>query len=145
MGWDIRILNCLDLPQVYLFYASEGEYDRHSLASLLGFSFTRCIAVIKRRTTGLLLVRGGRVIASAFIDIGISTQTGYVYSVRVRKDMRGKGLGKILMRALLTYAKKLGLKKLTLHVDSKNKIAISLYNRLGFRCTGEILVMELEL
>jgi len=142
---SVRVLSCLDLPKVYLFYVSEGEYTMHSWVSLLWFWFTRCTAIYQGRTTGILLTRDNRVVASAFIDIDRSTLSGYIYSVRVRKDMRGRGLGKILMEALLAYAKKLGLNRVYLVVDSENKIAVSLYNKLGFRCTGKMLRMELEL
>ena len=50
----------------------------------------------------------------------------------LRKDARGKGLGKKLLDHALTTAKQLGYKRVTLETASVLKEAIKLYTKYGF-------------
>lgn len=56
-----------------------------------------------------------------------------VYSVAVAKAARGRGLGEKLMRRACGAARKRGAPKVTLQVRVRNKPAISLYEKLGFK------------
>jgi diamine N-acetyltransferase len=49
---------------------------------------------------------------------------------------RGVGIGKKAMEYLIDYAKSIGLRKLVLRVDQRNKRAIGLYESCGFREQG---------
>lgn len=51
---------------------------------------------------------------------------------------RGKGLGKLLMEALIEQLKQDGVAKLSLSVDPSNVAAVRLYERYGFKETGVI-------
>ena len=50
----------------------------------------------------------------------------------IRKQWRGKGVGKTLMKYLLSWAKRIGIVKLRLNVIENNKIAYNLYRKMGF-------------
>ncbi|MEK6648796.1 MAG: GNAT family N-acetyltransferase [Actinomycetota bacterium] len=50
----------------------------------------------------------------------------------VREDYRGRGLGRELVRRILQEAHSQGATKALLQVDTKNVVAIKLYQRLGF-------------
>ncbi|MDF2547816.1 MAG: N-acetyltransferase family protein [Anaerosolibacter sp.] len=57
-------------------------------------------------------------------------------SVYVRRDMQGKGLGKILLQALIQTAKNQGFHKLVLSTFEFNEAGQRLYKSVGFRKVG---------
>ena len=61
---------------------------------------------------------------------------GYVNNIAVREDMRGKGIGKQLMRDMTYTASLYGLNGLTLEVRSSNVCARGLYESFGFKSAG---------
>ncbi|MFD1019450.1 GNAT family N-acetyltransferase [Thalassobacillus hwangdonensis] len=68
------------------------------------------------------------------------------FGMSVEEDYRGLGIGKALLRSLITWANQHPkLEKLTLEVVSENKGAIHLYRQLGFREEGrKIRALKLE-
>lgn len=62
---------------------------------------------------------------------------GAVFGLYVTPEMRGKGIGKALMRELLVRAKQMdGLEQLNLTVVSANGLARRLYESIGFQVYG---------
>ena len=61
---------------------------------------------------------------------------GYINNVVIDVDRRGQGLGKVLMRELLTVGRKNGVPEFTLEVRVSNTPAIKLYESLGFKSEG---------
>ncbi|MDD3214255.1 MAG: ribosomal protein S18-alanine N-acetyltransferase [Eubacteriales bacterium] len=57
---------------------------------------------------------------------------GHITNVAVRKDQRGKGIGKAIMAALMQYAANLGVRYMTLEVRKSNTVAQELYKSFGF-------------
>lgn len=57
---------------------------------------------------------------------------GHITNVAVRKDQRGKGIGKAIMAALMQYAANLGVRYVTLEVRKSNTVAQELYKGFGF-------------
>lgn len=62
----------------------------------------------------------------------ISGFKGWVEDVIVDQSVRGKGVGKHLMEKILDESKKLGLSDIFLYTEEKRKVAIHLYEQLGF-------------
>jgi RimJ/RimL family protein N-acetyltransferase len=59
--------------------------------------------------------------------------------IHLSKELRGKGLGDRLLKAIIKEAKKtLKTKIITLEVIAENKLAINLYEKNGFIKNGEI-------
>jgi ribosomal protein S18 acetylase RimI-like enzyme len=58
-----------------------------------------------------------------------------VVDIMVLPEMRGRGIGTVVIREILATARELG-KPVSLSVDPMNPSAIRLYERLGFRRTG---------
>lgn len=54
------------------------------------------------------------------------------------KDYWGYGIGQMVIEELLTFAKKVGLRVITLEVVVENKRAVSLYQKFGFEIKGEL-------
>ena len=61
---------------------------------------------------------------------------GYINNVVIDVDRRGQGLGRVLMRELLTVGRKNGVPEFTLEVRVSNTPAIKLYESLGFKSEG---------
>lgn len=63
-----------------------------------------------------------------------------VLGVSISKDMRGKGLGKLLIKEIISLAKKKlsGLKSVELYVFDYNKRAQHVYEKIGFKKMGYI-------
>jgi L-amino acid N-acyltransferase len=60
------------------------------------------------------------------------------HSVYIHKDHRGKGLGKLLMEALIERAKQQGKHIMVGGIDVANTASIALHMRLGFKHSGTI-------
>ncbi|MGL5647401.1 MAG: GNAT family N-acetyltransferase [Clostridium sp.] len=56
----------------------------------------------------------------------------------VLKEFRGKGFGKILLNYMCKLAKKNNINNLYIYVDSKNYVALKLYQTFGFEFFGNI-------
>lgn len=55
------------------------------------------------------------------------------FSILVRSDLKGRGLGKVMLRRLIDYARMRGVKMLWGDVDSGNARMLALADELGFR------------
>lgn len=60
------------------------------------------------------------------------------HSVYVHKDQRGRGLGKILMKELISAARKNDIHALIGAIDATNSGSIVLHERLGFEHVGTL-------
>ena len=60
----------------------------------------------------------------------------FLYNIVVKKSNRGHGISSILLEELIKIAKKKGCKKINLEVAATNTVAISLYEKFGFKQVG---------
>ena len=60
----------------------------------------------------------------------------HVTNVAVKKDFRGRGVGRLLTAGLMQYASNLGVVYATLEVRKSNEAAKRLYQSLGFEYVG---------
>lgn len=60
------------------------------------------------------------------------------HSVYVRNDQRGKGLGPLLMQALIARARSAGKHVMVAAIESGNQASIRLHERLSFVTTGQM-------
>ena len=59
-----------------------------------------------------------------------------IINVAVSKELRGKGLGNLLMQSFNEHCDALGIALVSLEVRESNVAAISLYKKFGFEITG---------
>lgn len=64
---------------------------------------------------------------------GYDGHRGWLYTVAVRPDLQGRGLGRALVRHVETSLRVLGCPKLNLQVLTSNARVIGFYERLGYR------------
>jgi RimJ/RimL family protein N-acetyltransferase len=89
----------------------------------------------------LILDINGEVCGSARVSLIDKETKGHIgeLGISLIKDVRGKGLGEKLLRKIIDKAhKELKIKIVTLYAYSKNKVAINLYKKVGFKKLGTI-------
>ena len=82
------------------------------------------------------------------IDIAVNSgeeKHGIIYMIGTDPEYRGKGLGKKVLLAGLSYLKSKGIKTVSLSVDSENRVAYELYRSMGFEERGSTLWYEKKL
>ena len=87
---------------------------------------------------------------AGFVDMESSKDiyTAVLAGLAVKKEFRGKGIGKALLSFAIRFLKALGYRKVVLITKRDNERALALYRNAGFRETAEkngIVRMELHL
>ena len=59
-------------------------------------------------------------------------ETGYLMGIHVKKELRGRGFGKALMRSAEIWCRSNSLLSMALNVGSVNQAAIGLYRSMGY-------------
>lgn len=60
----------------------------------------------------------------------------HITNIAVRTAYRGRHLGELLLRKMMVWAARLGMERMTLEVRATNRVAQSLYAKLGFLPAG---------
>jgi ribosomal-protein-alanine N-acetyltransferase len=79
--------------------------------------------------------REGEILGYAFMSIAAGE--GHLLNICVRPELQGKGLGKKLLRHLLSVARRQGADTLFLEVRPSNTPAVQLYQSVGFNEVGQ--------
>ncbi|MBN2796488.1 MAG: ribosomal protein S18-alanine N-acetyltransferase [Clostridia bacterium] len=61
---------------------------------------------------------------------------GHITNVAIHPDYRQRGLGKMLVQAMIEDASKASIRQMTLEVRASNASAIGLYEKMGFESVG---------
>ena len=86
-------------------------------------------AALKNHLVTLIAMKATRPVGYAHLD----SEGGKVWlGTAVAESEKGKGVGTLLMQALLEEGKKRKIEKITLSVDNDNHIAATLYRKFGF-------------
>ena len=60
----------------------------------------------------------------------------HITAIAVHPEHRRQGIGKLLLSNMFLQAKKNGVKRATLEVESSNKLSIEFYKSMGFHIAG---------
>jgi GNAT superfamily N-acetyltransferase len=71
-------------------------------------------------------------------------ETGYLLGVFVIEELRGKGLGKALIKCAEDWCRQKGILSITLNVGSENSFADGIYRRMGFEDRSAVLRKRLR-
>ena len=71
-----------------------------------------------------------------FAGLKVIVDEADIMNIVVKKDHRNNGVGSILLENLISYAKLLNLKTITLEVNENNLSAIKLYDKFNFDYIG---------
>jgi mycothiol synthase len=75
-------------------------------------------------------------------EAGTNGRKGQIFMLGVDPDYRGRGIGKGVLLAGLSYLKSKGFQVAELTVDSRNQAACTLYRSVGFRVWASSLWYE---
>ena len=121
---------------------TEVAAEQRYVATVDGYSVDQTRAYIETAIAGkvyqLVAADGDKVIGCC--DVRPSDLKGFTHvgqlGMYVRKEWRGRGIGKQLLTACLSAAREGGLEKIELEVYSDNTAAIRLYESAGFHREG---------
>jgi ribosomal-protein-alanine N-acetyltransferase len=71
-----------------------------------------------------------------YIGMWLILDEGHITNLAVHPRARGRGIGELLLKALMAVSRSRGINRLTLEVRVSNLIARSLYAKLGFVGAG---------
>jgi ribosomal protein S18 acetylase RimI-like enzyme len=126
---------CIELLQEYMRDPMGGELEPDAEHAM------RLVQGLKMHPSAFVLfVKEGNVFAgltTCFTNFSTFRAKPYIniHDVIVRKEYRGKGLGRALLEHLLAFAQEQGYCKVTLEVREDNIAAQTLYQSLGFEDT----------
>ncbi|MBF0226201.1 MAG: GNAT family N-acetyltransferase [Desulfobacterales bacterium] len=115
------------------------QLQRQGLTLMLSDNKNRCVMVAEIN---------GQVIGMCSIQTILSTAeggvVGLIEDVIVRKDLRGKEIGKKLLASIENWAREKKLKRLQLLADRNNLAAIEFYEKLNWSKTQMICLRKKE-
>jgi ribosomal protein S18 acetylase RimI-like enzyme len=103
----------------------------------LGFSYDQCLGAFEGDFREIYILRSGKTIAGFVILQVCGTFSGYIQTICIGEEFRGRGYG----TKLLKFCEERILKfspNVFICVSSFNKGAARLYYQLGFRLVGEL-------
>jgi ribosomal-protein-alanine N-acetyltransferase len=71
-----------------------------------------------------------------FAGLWLMLDEAHVTTIAVHPDYRGRGIGELMMVALIDIAYDIGARHVTLEVRASNQVAQNLYRKYGFREAG---------
>ena len=90
----------------------------------------------------LLPGRGPQVAAAeqsaivAFAGLWLMIDESHITTIAVHPDHRGRGVGELMLNALITISRDIGARMVTLEVRVSNSVAQNLYRKYGFKEAG---------
>ncbi|OBT07988.1 GNAT family N-acetyltransferase [Vibrio sp. UCD-FRSSP16_10] len=120
------------------FFSDVGEFDHQALANLTQIDYDREMALVLEAQGEILGV------VRAITDIRTNSAE---FAVLIRSDMKGQGLGRILMQSIIEYCKEKGISKIVGMTMPSNKGMVTLAQKLGFSAQVDFEegVVEMEL
>ncbi|WBA16244.1 bifunctional acetate--CoA ligase family protein/GNAT family N-acetyltransferase [Salinivibrio proteolyticus] len=110
------------------FFSDVGELNHEALANLTQIDYDREMALVATYTSP----SGQEEIWGVVRLLADPENTEAEFAVLVRSDLKGVGLGSILMTAIIDYAKQAGLSRITGMTMPANRGMIGLAQKCGF-------------
>ncbi|MFZ2066057.1 MAG: bifunctional acetate--CoA ligase family protein/GNAT family N-acetyltransferase [Xanthobacteraceae bacterium] len=107
------------------FFAPLKEFSHSFIARLTQIDYARAMAFIAIGEKSGKMLGGARLHANADYDRG-------EYAILVRSDLKGRGLGWLLMQLLIEYARAEGIRTIEGQVLSENTTMLRMCKELGF-------------
>jgi diamine N-acetyltransferase len=146
LAFEIRELRPTDAPALQSFYEDfEPKRAAQGLPPEGANRIKKWLSSILATGIHLVAVRGDELVGHALV---VPTRREGIgeYAVFLRQDLRGRGMGTQLNRAIVEAARSAGLKGLWLTVTPRNRAAIRSYEKVGFRFDPTtVLSMEAEM
>jgi ribosomal protein S18 acetylase RimI-like enzyme len=125
----IRLMNYDDLPKVRDVDAAAFDPVWHNTLDLLKIAFEQAaVATVAVDREGI-------------VGYQISTNSpmgGHLARLAVHPRAQGRGIGYKLVRDMLIHFELRGAQQVTVNTQTKNRPSLALYEKAGFRNTGEV-------
>lgn len=79
---------------------------------------------------------GGRLVGMVDVQREAWRKTGWVWNIAIDRAYRGRGLGREMMRRVIEWGRRQGLRAIILETQTNNWPACRFYQRFGFQLTG---------
>ena len=123
------------------FFSTVRHFSHEFIARLTQLDYARAIALVALGTDTGQLLGVVRLLADANFEKG-------EYSILVRSDLKGYGIGWQLMRMMVEYARSVGLKTVEGQVLRENATMLRMCRQLGFRVSvdpDDTMLMDVAL
>jgi acetyltransferase len=112
------------------FFAPVKEFGHTFIARFTQIDYARAMAFIATEESSGKMLGVVRVHADANYERG-------EFAILVRSDMKGRGLGYLLMQMIIEYARSEGLKAMEGQVLSENATMLAMCRELGFEIRAD--------
>lgn len=123
------------------FFSTVRHFNHEFIARLTQLDYARAIALVALGTDTGQLLGVVHLLADANFEKG-------EYSILVRSDLKGYGIGWQLMRMMVEYARSVGLKTVEGQVLRENATMLRMCRQLGFRVSvdpDDMMLMDVAL
>lgn len=127
----LRAARLSDLDALWALEQTCFRTDRFSRRS-----YARALA--SPRAILRVIEQPGVLLAAGLVFTRADSAAARLYSIAVHPAARGLGLGRRLLTALETAARKSGCREMRLEVAARNKAALALYRESGYEMTGRL-------
>ncbi|MEJ2765863.1 bifunctional acetate--CoA ligase family protein/GNAT family N-acetyltransferase [Photobacterium sp. MCCC 1A19761] len=114
------------------FFSDVGEFNHEALANLTQIDYDREMAFVATRQVTLLDGRQEEEIIGVTRALSDPENEEAEFAILVRSDLKGVGLGRILMTKIIDYCRQRGLERLTGMTMPSNRGMIMLAQKVGF-------------
>ena len=108
------------------FFDSIKEFSHPFIAKLTQLDYTRAMALVAIDETS------SEMLGVVWLYSDPNGESGE-YAILLRSDMKGRGLGWVLMQLMIEYAKSIGLKQIDGQILQENSIMLKMCRELGFK------------
>lgn len=120
-----------EIPDLNIMADSKEYFQRFAGVGILADSACVFQATVGRQPVGFIL--GQIITAEPPFD---PEPYGYIVALFVRQDLRGKGMGKALVRSVGEWFAGRGVRRMELHAYYQEKKAVAFWRRMGFAPLG---------
>ncbi|MGV2705326.1 UNVERIFIED_CONTAM: bifunctional acetate--CoA ligase family protein/GNAT family N-acetyltransferase [Aeromonas salmonicida] len=123
------VLKVSDEDRYKRFFADVGELGHEELARMTQIDYDREMAIVAVGQDGAF----NQQILGVVRAISNPDQSDAEFAILVRSDLKGLGLGKLMMEKIVRYARERGIGQLSGMTMPSNRGMINLAKRLGFK------------
>ena len=87
---------------------------------------------------GLVVYNAEQAQAFIFCEVNLKTKRGYISEITVLSELRGKGVARTLMNAMIDLSTAHGFKTMTSNIEINNTASIELHKRCGFEIAKQL-------
>ena len=111
------------------FFAPMKQFTHEFIARLTQLDYARAMAFVAFDEVTNGMVGGVRIHSDSVYESG-------EYAILLRSDLKGKGLGWVLMQLIIEYARSEGLKVISGDVLRENTVMLEMCRNLGFEVSS---------